>query len=170
MKQFYFASSVAADSRISMIERELSEEARRFIGRVISSDYLEEIVSTMEAIQKELISQDSRRKRVKISVEKYDHQTYLNLGRCSLLLRPITGSDKDAAASETFNDGWWNCFESFVYEMEYLADTQQLKDVCIAVLNAANVTSSEAFVRAEKMGNQTAKDIAEYHANCLFVE
>ena len=43
-------------------------------------------------------------------------------------------------------------------------------EVCTEILTAAGVTSSEAFMRAETLTCQTAKDVAEYYANLKFID
>ena len=41
----------------------------------------------------------------------------------------------------TFNQGWWNCFESFAAEL--LSVDRYAEGICIAVLNGAGITKKE---------------------------
>lgn len=47
----------------------------------------------------------------------------------------------------TFNQGWWNCFESFAAE---LLSTQNAEDICISVLTDAAITKKEASAWLDK--------------------
>lgn len=42
----------------------------------------------------------------------------------------------------TFNQGWWNCFESFAAEL--LFQNQYAEDICTSVLTGAGITKREA--------------------------
>ena len=48
----------------------------------------------------------------------------------------------------TFNQGWWNCFESFAAEL--LFQNEDADDICINVLRAAGITSREAQAWLDK--------------------
>ena len=45
-------------------------------------------------------------------------------------------------AKGTFNQGWWNCFESFAAEL--LSVDRYAEGICIAVLNGAGINKKEA--------------------------
>ena len=48
----------------------------------------------------------------------------------------------------TFNQGWWNCFESFAAEL--LGTNGNAEDVCTSVLKGAGITRREAFAWLDK--------------------
>lgn len=173
MKEFYFAESVYEAARAPLIEKELMLEIRtNYLHRIISTDFLEEIVSHLEELQRELLRRNSRLRRVDIGHTKLNDRLWgrLSVGQSSLCLQMIKGSDKDAAASEKFNDGWWNCFESFAIGLEYTVASEVREKICTDVLSDAGVQSAEAFLRAESAGSQRTKDLIERYANLKFVE
>lgn len=53
------------------------------------------------------------------------------------------------APKGTFNQGWWNCFESFAAELLFV-DTTNGETVCEHVLDAAGISKREAFAWLDK--------------------
>lgn len=169
MKEFYYAS-IVLDKAESKIERELVIECQNYVGRIISSDQLLEIKEDLESIQKRMLGKNTRLARVEIKLHEWASGGCIQIGKSGLCLSAVKGSGKEAAASETFNDGWWNCFDSFVAQFAVAGSPEPLREVCMDILTAAGVTSSEAFMRSETLVDQTAKDIAEYYANLKFID
>lgn len=171
MKEFYFATMVLSSGVISKIEREISIECEGYVDRIISEDQLQVILNDLWDIQKRMLSKNKRLAQLKICVQRDpDGTVRLRFGRSTLFLHTVKGSGKEAAASEKFNDGWWNCFDSFVDALSVAGSPEPLREVCTEILTAAGVTSSEAFMRAETLTCQTAKDVAEYYANLKFID
>lgn len=48
----------------------------------------------------------------------------------------------------TFNQGWWNCFESFAAEL--LSVNSYADDICTKVLDGAGITKKEAGAWLDK--------------------
>lgn len=172
MMEFYFAVNIIKMGTLSAIEREIVGECEsKYLDRIISSDQLLEMVEDFRDISKNIIRKNPRLKPAKISLNKRDYGAVLAFGRSYLSLSRVKGSYKEMAASELFNDGWWNCFESFVMELNDRLDPQGLRDICNDILNDAGVTSSEAYHRADTtLSDQTARDVAEYYANLKFID
>ena len=171
MMEFYFATYIMSVGTMSKIERELITELDGYMDRIISSDQLREIVEDLNGIQRRMLCKNKNLAKAEIYVQR-DPGGYVRLhcGKCELIMRSVKGSCKEAAASETFNDGWWNCFDSFVAQLAVAGSPEPLREVCMDILTAAGVTSSEAFMRSETLVDQTAKDIAEYYANLEFID
>ena len=164
MKEYYFVSRLDQKPRAPLVERELIQEASNlYMDRIVSSDQLEEIVESLQESQEDMIAATRRLNRVEIRVEKYDHMAYLYVGKSSLWLRPIRCSDKESAASEIFNDGWWNCFETFA---AYVRDSRIFE----YILTDANVSSPEAFMRADLIGSKWLADVVRRYGETQYME
>lgn len=59
------------------------------------------------------------------------------------------------AQKGTFNQGWWNCFESFAAEL--LSTEGQAEGVCRRVLEGAGITEREALAWLNKPVQRNAK-------------
>lgn len=59
------------------------------------------------------------------------------------------------AQKGTFNQGWWNCFESFAAEL--LSTEGQAEGVCRRVLDGAGITEREARAWLDKPVQRNAK-------------
>ncbi len=59
------------------------------------------------------------------------------------------------ASKGTFNQGWWNCFESFAAEL--LSTEGQAEGVCRRVLDGAGITRREAQAWLDKNVPRDAK-------------
>ena len=60
------------------------------------------------------------------------------------------------ASKGTFNQGWWNCFESFAAEL-LSVDSTNGETVCRRVLDAAGISAREAGAWLDKPVPRNAK-------------
>lgn len=65
----------------------------------------------------------------------------------------------------TFNQGWWNCFESFAA----VSQNEQGLETCMTVLREAGISSREANAWLNKPGyrDPNAEDIVYEYLNSL---
>lgn len=167
--KFFFCDYISIPgARASEVEKHLLACAvTRFQHRIFSRVELETALRDLDQAQTVLISAYPNRqyKRVKVKLEETDKNIYFFLGSCALHIRfvPVLGTEKDCRASELFNDGWWNCLESFGQEINFDEDR-----IITDVLNAAGISSTEAYIRAAVIGDPSVQQIVREYADIKF--
>lgn len=171
MMEFYFAGFIYQVGGLSSIEREIKIECDRYLNRIVTSDQLMEMLEDFREISEKMNRKNPRLVPAVVSMKKNPEDAEIRFGKNVFVFYLVKGSGKDAAASEKFNDGWWNCFESFVQQLTEMRDPKLIREISTSVLNDAGVTSSEAFMRVDTtLSDQTAKDVTEYYANLKFID
>ena len=175
MNKFYFVQSSYAAPKACAMELEIRRDAtNRYLHHIIREDDIPAIVEELQELQADYCSANRRVRQVEIKAHEdpmVDGLRYIYIGNSFLSLIEVKGSEKEAAASELFNDGWWNCLESFALMCEYygLRD-QALEDALFEVMEAAGVYGPEAHLRAGSIGSVRAREIVERYAETKFVE
>lgn len=164
MRDFYFVGNVYSPGRAPKTEACLVEEAKEYCHRVLSDVQVDELVLHLQELQNDLMRENARLRRVEVRFVRNEFYAHLEIGNSCVNMEFVKGSCKEAAASELFNDGWWNCFESFAAE---LGDADR---VCIDVMTQANVSSPEAFMRARQIGDERVAEIVRTYADLKFVD
>ena len=118
----------------------------------------------LQELQNDLVRENARLRRVEVRVVRNEFYVHLEIGNSCVNLEFVKGSCKEAAASEIFNDGWWNCFESFA------ASIGDADKICFDVMCGANVSSPEAFMRAKQIGIERVAQIVRTYADLKFVD
>ena len=174
MNKFYFVqSSYAAPNAISM-EKEIRREAtNRYLHHIVREDDIPEIVTELKDLQEDLVSANRRVRQVEIKAHgnpMVDGLRYIYIGNSFLSLIEVKGSEKEAKASELFNDGWWNCLDCYTYIASQVLQPCQLEDILVDVMSDAGVSGAEADLRAIAILCPNAREIVERYAATKFVE
>lgn len=164
MRDFYFVDNVYSLGRAPKTEVCLVEEAEEYGHRILSDVQVDELVLHLQELQNDLVRENARLRRVEVRFERNEFYSCIKIGGSRLSLRIVKGSYKEAAASELFNDGWWNCFESFA---AIIGDPDK---ICFDVMCGANVSSPEAFMRARQIGTERVAQIVRTYADLKFVD
>ena len=169
MKEYFFVSMFYVKPRATLIERSLMKLLQEeFQDRILSTDDIAALIGRLTMRQEDLLSQNKYpKRRCDIHLDEFERASYLYVGRSSMWLRKVAGSGKDAAASDTFNDGWWNCFESFAYALDGRMREDELESACREVLEGANIGSPEAYARAPQLTYMLARRIVEDYGMSL---
>lgn len=175
MNKFYFVQSSYAATKACAMELEIRRDAtRRYLHHIIREDDIPAIVEELQELQADYCSANRRVRQVEIKAHEnpmVDGLRYIYIGNSFLSLIEVEGSEKEATASELFNDGWWNCLESFALMFVYygLMD-QTMEDALFDVMSDAGVFGPEAHLRAGSIGNVRVREIVERYAETKFVE
>lgn len=172
--KFFFCDYISIPgARASEVEKHLLAYAvTRFQHRIFLRVELETALRDLDQTQTVLISAYPSRqyKRVKVKLEETDKNIYFFLGSCALHIRfvPVLGTEKGCRASELFNDGWWNCLETFSMEASMSANRYEMDIIISNVLWQAGVSSTEAYIRAAVIGDPTVQQIVRAYADNKF--
>lgn len=171
MRDFYFVDKIYSSGRAPKTEACLVAEAKEYCHRVLSDVQVDELVLHLQELQNDLVRENARLRRVEVRFLRNEFFflrneffPFIRIGGSRLSLMFVKGSYKEAAASEIFNDGWWNCFESFA------ASIGDPDKICFDVMCEANVSSPEAFMRAEQIGIERVAQIVRTYADLKFVD
>ena len=164
MRDFYFVGNVYSPGRAPKTEACLVAEAKEYCHRVLSDVQVDELVLHLQELQNDLVRENARLRRVEVRFVRNEFYTHLEIGNSCVNLEFVKGSCKEAAASELFNDGWWNCFESFA------ASIGDADKICFDVMCEANVSIPEAFMRARQIGAERVAQIVRTYADLKFVD
>ena len=168
--KFFFCEYVSsAYARSSEVEKYLLRRAREiYLNHVLSRREVEFLTSELDKMQTTLMaSYPSRRyNRIGVRMEETDSMVCIFLGPTGgsfIKLIPVVGSEKDGRASEIFNDGWWNCLKTVSEFINFDKDR-----IITETLNAACISSSEAFLRASTMLDEELRSIVREYGDILF--
>lgn len=174
MNKFYFVQSSYAAPKACAMELEIRRDAtNRYLHHIIREDNIPAIVEELQELQADYCSANRRVRQVEIKAHEnpmLDDLRYIYIGNSFLSLIEVKGSEKEARASEIFNDGWWNCLESFALQIEYSLMDQTLEDALYEIMSDAGVYGPEAHLRAASIGFDRLRDIVERYAETKFVE
>ena len=172
MNKFYFVQSSYAAPKACAMELEIRRDAtNRYLHHIIREDDIPAIVEELQELQLDYCSANRRVRQVEIKAHgnpMVDGLRYIYIGNSFLSLIEVKGSEKEAAASELFNDGWWNCLESFA--LNYGLWDQTLEDALFDVMSDAGVSGPEAHLRAGSIGSVRVRELVERYAETKFVE
>lgn len=175
MNKFYFVQSSYAATKACAMELEIRRDAtNRYLHHIIREDDIPAIVEELQELQADYCHANRRVRQVEIKAHEnpmVDGLRYIYIGNSFLSLIEVEGSEKEAAASELFNDGWWHCLESFalICGLNGLRD-QTLEDALFDVMSDAGVSGPEAHLRAGSIGSVRVREIVERYAETKFVE
>ncbi len=173
MNKFYFVQSSYAATKACAMELEIRRDAtRRYLHHIIREDDIPAIVEELQELQADYCAANRRVRQVEIKAHgnpMVDGLRYIYIGNSFLSLIEVKGSEKEATASELFNDGWWNCL--LFFSLGYCdALGTGIDEVLFDLLSDAGVSGPEALMRARRMQPHHVRDIVERYGETKFVE
>lgn len=174
MNKFYFVQSSYTAPKACAMELEIRGDAtRRYLHHIIREDDIPAIVEELQELQADYCAANRRVRQVEIKAHgnpMVDGLRYIYIGNSFLSLIEVKGSEKEATASELFNDGWWNCLDCYTHIASQVLQRCQLEDILVDVMSDAGVSGAEADLRAIAILSPNAREIVERYAATKFVE
>lgn len=168
--KYYFCNYVSvAGARTSVVEKHLLDYARKnLLQRIYSRIEVEHVLERLELQEEKLMEMDRRvhHKRVNVSIEESNGNIYIFMGPFGgnhIAFVPVLDSGKNAAASELFNDGWWNCLETVAAEIGFDRDR-----ILTDAMTMGGVSGTEAYIRAAMIGDSVTQKIVREYADIKY--